>query len=141
MTKPNPETTQRKRAESMQAIAARLDAIDGELIEIGRELRAAQPKRPGSITLGFFGCGDDCLGCPHPRWQVWGRARSTDRHVRETVLVKHFVARASKRVRRTGDFAERAPIVRALIARADKLLKKRKTILAHLGAAQKALHY
>lgn len=57
-----------------------LAGINKRLEQISNNLLECQKKSPGAITLSFYGCGNNCLGCNHPRWRIWknkGKDKST----------------------------------------------------------------
>ncbi len=49
----------------------RITEINFRLDLISELIKLNQPRKPGAITLHLYGCGKDCLGCPHPKWLVW----------------------------------------------------------------------
>ncbi len=132
------EDRTRRRAQRVTDIVRTLDEIDRELGRIGQTLREIQPKRPGALTLSFYDCGDDCLGCPHPRWLQWRKTRTPDLDRRRSTLAGHPVRYPAMRVKRTGDFTEHAPAVRSTIARANRLCTARIKIIDHLRYAYRA---
>jgi hypothetical protein len=136
----NREDQTHRRAQRITDIAHTLNEIDRELEEISQTLREIQPKRPGALTLSFYDCGDDCIGCPHPRWLQWSKPNTPDKERHESTLAGHPVRYPAMRVKRTGDFMAHAPAVRRLVARANRLSAARAKIIGHTRYAYRAAH-
>lgn len=61
-----------------ESVHERFYGINQRLLEIHNELRAAQPKyedavdqERAGVALDLYSCGQQCLGCPHPRWMKY----------------------------------------------------------------------
>lgn len=105
--------------------------LTGFLFEIQAEIKAAQAKTSGAVCLELYGCGDNCLGCPHPRWvqYYW----SPDRPGRDGILKCINLDKADKDparlIPRKGKNADE---LRALIAEAKEIIEERAALIAAL---------
>lgn len=131
-----------------------LNLIDIRLKEIAKELMRLQPKKHGAIQLALNACGQNCLGCPHPKWLKWEDYSRPDVHGRNRKALEEKQKKALHRkgkwgarkintplqsLRRSGPFAENYEEVRYLITVAEKTIKLRQKVVKHLGDINRVL--
>ena len=110
-----------------------INKIDTRLTELSLLIKENQPKKPGSITLHFYSCGKDCLGCPfHATWLKWYSAPRN----KEKKFTASSVQNPLRKLKRKGSFDDGTisfddsyKITRGLVIEAIYLIKKRKEII------------
>mgnify|MGYP001626213097 CR=1 FL=1 len=107
------------------------NAIMVRLESLAEQIKRTQDKRSGDLTLSFYYCGKNCIGCPHPRWELW--SRKVNRKTQEWFLASQL----SKAPRKTG--AYRKPSLRPLIDEAMNLINERKSLISSCSRFNSAI--
>lgn len=125
----NPPEVNPKPRKLLTETADRIERINARLIEISGELRESQPSSPGSVTLDHVECGRSCLGCPHPRWNLWFERRTGEKN--------YFLARRvtdpKRRLRKSGKFRIGHLKTKALVDEAVGLIAEREVLMRAVG--------
>ena len=61
-----------------EEIGIPLHFMNSTLHNLSLKIIAAQPSRNFAIQLYFKKCGDNCSGCPHPKWGLWKPKRTVN---------------------------------------------------------------
>jgi hypothetical protein len=104
----------------------RIEEINESLKASEKAIKDFQPVSTGSITLHLYGCGKDCLGCPHVRWYRWFYNRKAK------AFQSHSIKNPLRRLKRTGEFEENYDFVKTVIVEVTKLVEERKKLISGL---------
>lgn len=113
----------------------RISEINDRLEDLTDLIKKSQPKKPGAITLHLYGCGKDCLGCPHPKWLVWYSSKKGD----SAAFLSYKTKNPLRKLKRSGEFAETVDETKKHIQEVMSLLNERSEIANNLSNLNKKL--
>lgn len=106
-----------------------LHAMNGRLVELHDQIRAAQPVANNSVCLELYACGPGCSGCPHPRW-VQYRWTDPPEGKQAMLLGMNLGAKGKDPVLALTRKEKHYPETAKLIREAKTILSKRAKLLA-----------